>query len=39
MASNYAYPLQDVRGDQSVLLVLWDVVMVNRASQRRDIIW
>jgi hypothetical protein len=38
LASKYAYPLRDVRGDQSVLIFLWDVVAVNRASQRRDII-
>jgi hypothetical protein len=38
LASNYAYPLRYVHGDKSVLLVPWDVVTVNRANQRWDII-
>jgi hypothetical protein len=36
--SNYVYPLWDVRSDQSVLVVLGDVVAVNDAIQRHDII-
>jgi hypothetical protein len=39
LASDHAYPLRDVHGDQSVLVVPWDVVRVNRTIQRRDIIW
>jgi hypothetical protein len=38
IASNHAYPLQDVRGDQCVLEVSWDVVAVDRANQGWDII-
>jgi hypothetical protein len=36
--SFYMDPLWDVCGDQNVLKVLWDVVMVNHASERRDVI-
>jgi hypothetical protein len=33
---NYAYSFWDVRGDQSVLEVLWDAVAVNHAIQGWD---
>jgi hypothetical protein len=29
------YPLQDVRSDQHVLEIMWDVVMVKCTSQRQ----
>jgi hypothetical protein len=38
LASFYAYPLRDVRGDQCILEVPWNVVVVNCASQRWDVI-
>jgi hypothetical protein len=37
LASNHAYPLRDVCGDQCVLEVPWDVVVVDHAIQGRDI--
>jgi hypothetical protein len=36
---DYMYPLRYVCGDQSVLIVPWDVVMINHSSQMRDVIW
>jgi hypothetical protein len=38
MDSNYAYSLQDVRGDQCVLVVPWDFFLVNCTIQGWDII-
>jgi hypothetical protein len=29
LAPNYAYSLRNVRGDQSVLIVSWDVFAIN----------
>jgi hypothetical protein len=34
----YVYPLWDVRGDQCILGVPWNVVAVNHASQSQDVI-
>jgi hypothetical protein len=32
------YPLRDVRSDQRVLEIMWDIVMVNRTNQRWDVV-
>jgi hypothetical protein len=39
MALDYAYSLRNVLGDQHVLIVSWNVVAVNRASQWWNIVW
>jgi hypothetical protein len=38
LASFYAYPLQDVHDNQCILKFSWNIVTVNRASQRQDVI-
>jgi hypothetical protein len=39
LGSNCTYPLQEVRSDQRVFKITWDVVMVNCTSQRWDVVW